>query len=247
MSQSTPPARPTTTGRPVRPEADRPGNPRLLTPGSVVRVPVGFVWIGIVAVVILLIGAYWLGSRRGFDDGRAEGQQVVKSLQEVERTANTRREPGSAASESTPTRRPRARNVVQDPSPVVASASTGMSRSRPKGAENLDRSVDVQVERREDGWSYMVVLYTKLDSARAVAESIRENGKDLGVDAMVEPSNNGRLASVILLPGSPGPFSAAEQTAWDRRIDELAERIADDPIWRGKRPLKGYYAESFDQ
>ena len=122
-----------------------------------------------------------------------------------------------------------------------------MSQSPPKGAENLDRSVDVQVERRKDGWSYMVVLYTKLDSARAVAESIRENGKDLGVDAMVEPSNNGRLASVILLPGSPGPFNAAEQTAWDRRIDELAERIADDPIWRGKRPLKGYYAESFDQ
>lgn len=228
-------------GRPVRSEVDRPANSRLLTPGSVVRIPVGFVWIGIVAMVMLLIGAYWMGANRGFDEGRAEGQEVVKSMEEVERTDNLRREPGASAPRTASAAGLPARERPSETRPAASSIPKKTGPGRPSGAS----SVDVEDEQRDEGWSYMVVLYTKLESAREVAESIRANGIDLGVDAMVEADENGRLASVILLPGSPEPFTAAEMTAWDRRIDELAERIADEPVWRGKRPLTGYYAETF--
>ena len=248
MSQSSPSARPTSSGRPSRAEIDRPTNSRLLTPGSVVRIPVGFVWIGIVLGLILLVTSYWMGSQRGFEQGRAEGQQVGRSMQEVARTSALRREP-EAGSNSIAQVQSSGSQADSSPSRDVASGDASLPRKSalalPGGAEDLDRTIDVGVERRQPGWTYKVVLYTKLEFAREVAESIRENGVDLGVDAMVEKSNNGRFGTVILLPGSPGSFTEQQMIGWDRRIEELAERVADEPVWSGKRPFPGHYPETY--
>ncbi|MBC03082.1 MAG: hypothetical protein CMJ34_07245 [Phycisphaerae bacterium] len=253
MSQSSPPTRPTTPGRLQRGEVDRPTNSRLLTPGSVVRIPVGFVWIGIIAVVGLLALAFWMGSERGYERGRIVGDQVSRSMEEVNRTGGLRREPGSgqgAVAPVTPVEpRPVDRAPVGSRSAETSSGSPAVPRRSgppmPEGADSLDRSIDVGVERRRKGWTYKVVLYTRLEFAREVAKSIREQGADLGVDAMVERSQNGRFGTVILLPGSPEPFTEQQMIEWDRRIEELAERVADEPVWGGERPFPGHYAEPF--
>ncbi len=238
MSQS---AASTRTNVPSRIEPDRPTNSRLLTPGSVIRVPVGFVWIGLIVGVILLVSVYWMGSGRGFEAGRKEGEQVRRSMREMERASTLRREPSAGLGSS-------GRSASTSPQAGSIPGRTARTRvSAPAGGFSLDRTIDVETDRRQAGWTYKVVLYTKLESALDVARSIRQNGSDLGVDAMVERSHNGRLGTVILLPGSPQPFTTAQMNEWDLRIDELAERVADDSIWRGERPFAGHYAETFGQ
>ena len=228
---------------------DRPSNSRLLTPGSVVRIPVGFVWIGIVVVVILMVIAFLMGSRRGFEEGRLEGQQVGRSMEEVARTATLRREPslGTGPSQPESTLDRQVASPARPPSSPQREPAPGSSLPLPDGAEGLDRSIDIEVERRRPGWTYKVVLYTKLQNAREVARSIREKGRDLGVDAMVKRSQNGQLGTVILLPGTPGRFTEQQMIEWERRIEELAERVADEPVWRGQRPFTGHYAEPFGE
>ena len=116
----------------------------------------------------------------------------------------------------------------------------------PSGSERLDRTVPVVQDRTRPGWTYKVVLFTKLENARLVAESIRENGRDLGIDAMVLQKDNGPFGHVILLPGSPSGFSREELENWDWRIDEiLAGRLADKFNWSGKRPFSGHFPKTF--
>ena len=247
MSQSSPPARPP-SGRPSKSEIDRPTNSRLLTPGSVVRIPVGFVWIGLVIGLGLLALTYWTGSRRGYELGRAEGQQVSRSMQEIDRTSGLRREPETGSNPAVPLEPGASGSVSGSAGPRSRDSSSDQGGSSgARGAAAPDRSIDVEVERRQPGWTYKVVLYTKLEFARQVAESIREKGADLGVDAMVERSQNGRFGTVILLPGSPGPLTEQQMIEWERRIEELAERVADEPVWSGQRPFTGHYAETFGE
>ena len=171
-------------------------------------------------------------------------------MQEVTRTSALRREPQAGSNSSAQVR---SNGSSPDSSPSRAATSGSSSPPRksplalPGGADGLDRTIDVEVERRQPGWTYKVVLYTKLEFAREVAESIRENGADLGVDAMVERSQNGRFGTVILLPGSPGSFTEQQMIDWDRRIEQLAERVADEPVWSGQRPFPGHYAEPFGE
>ena len=46
-------------------EPDRPSTSKMLTPGSVVRLPVGYVWVAVVFIVAVAAGLYILGRSHG--------------------------------------------------------------------------------------------------------------------------------------------------------------------------------------
>ncbi len=217
---------------------DRPTNSRLLTPGSTLRVPVGFVWIALLGFVVAIVIAFWVGSERGLRQGRSEVESIRQSLGRVESAGGRMREPAAVPAGSSTT-------DVVDSTPPEPPSRPDLP-PLPAGSERLDRTVPVVQDRTRPGWTYKVVLFTKLENARLVAESIRENGRDLGIDAMVLRKDNGPFGHVILLPGSPTGFSREELGNWDWRIDEiLAGRLADKFNWSDKRPFSGHFPKTF--
>ena len=251
MSQSAASKRSAPSRGATRTSDERPGNPALLTPGSAVRFPVGYIWTAIVLMVGLVIGAYFLGSEHGREAGRAEAG-VVENAREIAREeAGMLREvegPGRIAGRADldfdPPRKPS--NPVSTPENVTSGLP-----AMPEGARALDRNRNLQIECRERGYAYnQIIGGIPLKNALHVAAEIRAAGEDLGLDAIVvERQTRGsrvKSGSVMLLPGFRLPQSSSEKAAWKRRISELSRRLADDPFLKSDpTPFSDYIQVSF--
>lgn len=238
MSQS--PATPATrTGRrePAS-EPDRPSTPRMLTPGSVVRLPVGFIWLGVVVVVAGAIGLYVLG--------RSHGEDSMRQTLEAQASGGV----ATSARESR-LREPQDPSIVavggEVPGPSSRRVGSGVgTRASIETAVGGVSEVDVMEDRRVAGHTYHYILYTTVPKARRVAEEVVRRGADLGLDAMVLQSNNGRSAHVVLLPSvDDRPDLTSE--AWKQMISALGSRfVGDDEFeWNSRVPFHDYYQRTF--
>ena len=251
MSQSAASKRSATPRDATRPNEERPGNSALLTPGSAVRFPVGYIWMAIVLVLGLVIGAYFLGSGHGREAGRAEAGMVANARVIAREEAGMLREveaPGRIAGRAGPDSNSQKRSGTRIPTPEnLPSGFPAM----PDGARSLDRTRNLQTECRERGYAYnQIIGGIPLKNALHVAAEIRAAGEDLGLDAIVvERQTRGsrvKSGSVMLLPGFRLPQSSSDKAAWKRRISELSRRLADDPFLKSDQtPFSDYIQVSF--
>ena len=202
-------------------ESDRPAAAALLTPGRVIRIPVGFVWMGLAGVIGLAVGAYLFGFSRG--DRAAGTRQAATLSAKLE-----------AASEAGRVREP-AWSVGSDTESQPQTAAAVAPSNPPKNGKMADPRVP--------GLSYWVVMRPRPDRADEVATFIRENGQ--GLDAAVIPSDTGGLPKVIVLPG----FRSEDRST--SRIESMKDEILRIGRAFGKQtggkgePFADLYPETF--
>ena len=63
-------------------DMDRPNPSPLLTPGRVVRVPVGYVWIAMGGLILLAVLAYMYGFSRGSSQAQADASRISAGLEQ---------------------------------------------------------------------------------------------------------------------------------------------------------------------
>lgn len=251
MSQSAASKRSAPPRGATRANDERPGNSALLTPGSAVRFPVGYIWMAIVLMVGLMIGAYFLGSEHGREAGRAEAGMVENARVIAREEAGMLREvdgPSRIERRADPDFDPPQKSSTRISTPK--NVSSGLP-AMPEGARSLDRDRNLLVECRERGYAYnQIIGGIPLKNALHVAAEIRANGEDLGLDAIVveRQTRGSRVKSgcVMLLPGFRLPQSSSDKAAWKRRISELSRRLADDPFLKSDQtPFSDYIQVSF--
>ena len=195
MSQSAPVSSPT-AGRGSRSvDSDRPSASALLTRGRGIRMPVGFVWIGLAGVIGLAVGAYLFGFSRG------------------ERTAGTRQ----AATLSAKLEAASEAGRFREPAPNTSSEVRDQPQSRAETTSSNPSEARRNADPRVPGLSYWVVMRPRPDRAEEVAVFIRENGQ--GLDAAVIPSDTGGFPKVIVLPG----FRSSDRST--SRVESMKDEI----------------------
>jgi len=213
-------------GRRPAPEPDRPVQPALLTPGSAVRVPVGYVWVLVTGVVALTIGGYLIGRSRGFEAGRAESARTLAAADQAARETARLREPGATTDPVRPGERP---GGTGEPGRWSGTTGTGGVGTDPDGLDRVPaggRPSDVLAERRTSGKWYFQIITTTYDNAVATAELVSTAGADLGLDAQVVPGDTDQFATVILLPGfDKASMTDEDEDWWRETIRELGSRV----------------------
>lgn len=210
---------PSAAGRRPTSDPDRPAQPALLTPGSAVRVPVGYVWVLVIVVLGLSVGSFLLGHARGVDAGRVEMERTLTATDQAARETARLREP-------VVDQVPAGGRNPGTPSESVRAADSGGG-TRPSPIPPADtRPSDVLAERRESGKWYYQIITTTYDKAVETATLVSVEGRTLGLDAQVVPGDTGQFATVILHPGfDKASMSDEDQDWWPRAIRELGSRM----------------------
>jgi hypothetical protein len=202
-------------------DADRPAQPALLTPGSAIRVPVGYVWVVATVVIALVVGSYTVGRSRGIEAGRAEMDRTRIAQEQAADVAARLREP---ADEGAPPRS--GRISATDSEPLREPGKTASTGPAIGPAAARDRPSDVLQERREPGKWYFQIITTRYDLAVQTAEAVSKAGADLGLDAQVVPGETKELAIVYLLPGfDKASSTSSELDRWREAIKEVGSRV----------------------
>jgi hypothetical protein len=186
-------------------EAEGPSQQRLV-PGSSVRLPLGFIFVGAVVVVATVIGAWWIGRGAGVEevqrDIRASGQGRVEVDPLAGRVAPDVAEIDGEVPDTI------SQPVVLPMPEAPASVDTGASEGKNGDPRLL-------------GQWYFVLAETRWGGAEEIAAFCRQQGLDVAVVS----SHNARLAKVIALPGlsSARATSSAFQDL-DARIEAVGRR-----------------------
>jgi hypothetical protein len=148
--------------------------PRRVTPGSSLRLPFGFVAMILVLGVGLVLVAWWAGRGAGVEEAR----QDMETRSEVRMIADPLAIPPQVEPAAVPI-------IKAAPvQPVSAAVSP------------LPAAV-VQGDPRVPGLSYFVLVETRPQGAREIAEFCRRQGLEVAVVL----SHNARSAKVVALPG----------------------------------------------
>jgi hypothetical protein len=180
-----PPEEPVDPGDPGEPAAIG----EWLSPGRVVRLPVGYLLVAAALVVVLVIGAYVTGYRRADRRARADYETALRDRMSSLGGGMVGQDP--------------LMNPVVDPPPVSppvelvaqpdTAAASGPGRARPAGGG----WGPVASDPRQAGRFYFVVAETRPAGATRLAEFCRAEG----LEAYVVKGHNDRLRRVIILPG----------------------------------------------
>jgi len=173
----------------------------LLTPGRLVRLPVGYVWISIGAIIAAVVLSYVVG--------HASGRRMVERERDLDlATAVAAAERGLNGSGV-------ARDPLRSGTDTPADARSGAGRTATGGGADgglggggggaAGRTTPGQTsgaavptgDPRVAGHHYYVLAHGTEEGAPRMAAFLRENG----VDARVVTDHNGRLRKVIALPG----------------------------------------------
>ncbi len=222
-------------------DADRPSTPVLFTPGSMVRLPVGYVWVLVAGAIIAVVAAFLWGQARGEDAARKELEATwVPRERAAEEIARVREPEADGRKSDAKTPMP-AREVTAGPSPRPTPRNASELPPPPPGGVFQAKGAtlpSVAAERRESGKHYYQLITTRYGDAVKTAEVVRAAVADLGLDAQVVRGENGRLASVILLPGfERGSLTDAERRNWDQRMRLLRSSVAGKLKFSGEQPF----------
>ncbi|MDP6479345.1 MAG: hypothetical protein QGI75_04815 [Phycisphaerales bacterium] len=177
-----------------------PPTPRF-TPGSSLRLPMGFVVLGIVLVLGFIVLAWWLGKGAG-----EAGARVDARIQVPVRVARDPLEYQPPAS------------AIEFPALPTEPAVLPPEQSPRAGEPPLDGD---KGDPRVRGFHYFVLAETRPAGAEEIAAFCR----DQGLDVAVVSGHNARLAQVIALPGLASPRSSdPAYRALDARIEEVGRR-----------------------
>ncbi|MCH2162301.1 MAG: hypothetical protein MK085_10565 [Phycisphaerales bacterium] len=201
-----PPPAPKTDGDPRHRErdADRPPSTALLTPGRVVRIPVGYVWIAVGGLILLVVLAYIFGYSRGNRRAQAEAERISEGLQEKLAGGVQVADPLLEASE------------LQTVEVLVAAPDAS---SAPPQAVSAPVSEDPLVP----GRAYFIAETPLFERAGEIVDFIRAAGAEDGLDAAVIPAHNARFRRVIVLPGFE-PSDARTRDQLRKLIIDLGRR-----------------------
>lgn len=210
-------------GPPVRVEEPPPPPPSpvesggsWLSPGRMLRVPVGYLLLGLATAIALMVGAYVMGYRQASVAVRQEYAQGVLG--------------GAGTVDPLTATDP----LEEDAGPT---SGTGLKRVLPSDAGTRLSTPPVAVDDqdagtgwgplfsdpRESGMNYFVLMQTSRDGAARVARFCRDHG----LETYVVGRNNASTFKVIAFPG----FQSAERSGPDvRDLEALIHRIGDK--WR---------------
>jgi len=181
--------------------------------GRTIRLPLGYVFVAVMAMILLLIVAYSVGFARG--------HAALKSPENAEKATDSRssgtRNNVNQASVADPA------NVSENPSPpskVNSDRSTTNALTNPRALAPA-RTVDTRVP----GLNYIIVERFSLQEADLVADFLAGHG----IDVMVLPANNRNLREVIVRQGYNGWLSNAAGQQMFSRIKDLGRE------WRSRQ------------
>jgi hypothetical protein len=194
------------------PQATGPGVSETLSAwlgaGRVLRLPIGYIFIGIAVSILLLILVYALAYRHGYETASAEAAAAFDS-RGLARPGGPEDDPLNRAAE------------VIDLPKRGATGAPAASDTRPAGPAASPAWGPVFSEPRARGLSYFVLATTNRDGGKRLADFCRRNG----LEAYVVPDNDKRFHLVIALPGfDPKLRSSADVKALEARIHQIGDR-----------------------
>ena len=172
---------------------ERPGATPLLTPGRMIRVPVGYIWTAVGLLILMVVLAYVFGYSRGNRRAVADAERISEGLREKLEDGSRVVDPllrsgGLPAAEA-----------LMDDSSAPETPPGGVSRT--SGADP-----------RVAGTAYFIAETPLWERADEIVAFIRLQGAGLGLDAAVVPTDNPRFGQVIVLPG----FEPSDSVTRDR-------------------------------
>ena len=180
-------------GRVEQRGSERPGATPLLTPGRVIRLPVGYIWTAVGVLILLVTLAYVFGYSRGNRRAVADAERISEGLRE-------KLEDGARVVD--PLLREGGLPVEERPSEVSNASET------PAGGVSRTSGADPRMV----GTAYFIAETPLWERAGEIVEFIRLQGSGLGLDAAVVPTDNPRFGQVIVLPG----FEPSDAVTRDR-------------------------------
>ena len=182
-----------------------PISPRLI------RLPVGYVYVGLAVVVLLIVGSYFVGVNRGRAQalkapptGEGGDTSAINDPTLVGHLTNGREgrtSPGGGGPDP---------STLRDPSTPPQSGAN----ATPAGQRQLDRDT------RQRGLNYIIVERFDPAEAWAVKEFLRRNG----IDVLVLRDNNPALLQVVTAEGFQGWISNTAAQALDKRLEALGRQ-----------------------
>lgn len=225
----------TTVGVPAGPAAPAgAGEPVPVQSSNLLRVPVGFVWLGGAGVLLALVAAYMTGYSLG---ERAEGKRRAQLLEDrlaAQLDQGLVADPLAGADGMPP---------LIDPAPPPApddarrGGASGGAATPGGGAPARVATTDPRVA----GHYYFVLAHPDPERAPELVTFLRSNG----LDAHVVPDHNGTLRKVIVLPGYASPAERSSEA-----IKQLEARIRTvglkwKSVARGNTDLGDYFPEPY--
>lgn len=202
MSKSPPPGqRRAPSNRPEDRLNERPAASRMMSPGRVVRLPIGFAWMIGGGLLLTIVLSYVVGYSRGQQISDADARRLSAGLEESMREATRVEDPLFTPTVPTPLAR-----VVDEPLVTPPPQRTPQRASTRRS--------------REPGKAYFVAETPLSVRAEEICTFIRASG----LDALVVPTENTRFRQVIVLPGYD-PGDAETRDRLRQRIIEIGRRF----------------------
>ena len=196
----------------VTSESERPAASRLISPGRVVRLPVGFMWMGIGGIILLIALAFAMGYSRGNTTAASEARKIAEGLDERLREGSRVRDPLVVEQEQSPIP---ARVIDEAPKiPIKAPRRAVQSRASEAGDYSPDEDV------RKVGMAYFFAETPLKGRAREIVQFIRDNG----LDAIQISAEDERFRQIIVLPGFE-PSDVNRKRQLRKQIIDIGEKF----------------------
>lgn len=184
-----------------------------LSPGRLLRIPVGYLLLAVACAIALIVVAYSFGYKRA--------REAVTQQYQQELLRNT------GAIGSLQPNDPLMGAVVEYPSPTGFPSASGTAQAAPMSGENRETSLEsspgwgaIFSDPRENGLNYFILIETSEEGARRVVRFCRENG----LETYAIARKNARLYRVIAVPG----FISSQRSGNEIRVlESLIHRVGD--------------------
>jgi len=184
-----------------------------LSPGRVIRVPVGYLLVGLAGFVALGVGAYSIGYQVGQQRARERIAQLEAAGSPPVATQDPLMTTGEEPSASG------ADKAASAPSDRTASGSSAVGAASADSEESSANPANG--DPRTPGMNYFIVAYYPPGEAARAAAFLRDNG----VEAAVVQTNSERFRYVVSLKGFPaGTLDSAEARRHEALLRQLGRR-----------------------
>ncbi len=201
------------------PATSGPSSPRII------RLPIGYIYVGLAVVVLLIVGSYFVGVSRGRQQALAPVEDSGTRLPIDDPTLNQPSPGESGAGNAQPpgNTSPGEANRTNNATPQGNPAPVG-----PTG-RTLDRDT------RQSGLNYIIVERFEPGEAWAVKEFLKRNG----IDVLVLADNNRSLLQVVTAQGFKGWQTDSAAQALHKKLQRLGDQ------WKAREGGSKDFSQSF--
>ncbi len=183
-----------------------------LSPGQAVRIPVGYVGIGLAIAAIVVVGAYVAGYKKR--ESLADAERRAEAERLLDQTADplVALSPGSAA-------------AAETTAPVTRTPARA-SNPAPQPRKLLHIVTAPGDDPRQEGLNYLVVATLPTDEARKAGEFLVSRGLEI---ALVSINNRSSRQEVVVLQGlTREQFRQAQGTQLEQLVSQLGREYRRD-------------------